>query len=419
MTALQITPQTTSKHIEQTNFQNLVVEIIWFGLAFPAMDRFREVYAIRLGADATHLTWLAALPALVLLLTSSLAARWLSRYSNPLQAIFWPGFGFRLAFLLPALTAFMPPSLQVPWLFLAVLLPAAAQGICAVGFIVMFRESVHEKAVASLHSRRLMALNIAVSISGLALGLWLEKVPFPLNYQIMFVVAFIFSLMSWWHVNKVRALPELVIRSATRASQRVNPWQSQSFQVVAVVIALSFVTFTAIKPLISLHLIRNLGASEWFISNFGLAELLAGALIALFIRQLVERIGNRSMIGIGLIGTALSALLIATTRNMNLVLLASAIGGAAWMLVNVGQFAYFSEMTPIEHKQPFTTAYHQVVFLSMFIGPLIGKLLASDGMPIVSVLLIGAILRLLAGLLIQTHPLAWMSRARHIAFSAR
>jgi MFS family permease len=419
MTALQIAPQTISQRLEQTNFQHLVIEIIWFGLAFPAMDRFREVYAIRLGADATQLTWLASLPALVLLLSSSLAGRWMSRYSDPLQAIFWPGIGFRMAFLLPALTAFLPAHLQIPWLFLAIALPGIAHGICAVGFIVMFRESVHEKTIAPLHSRRLMALNITVSISGLLVGLWLEKVPFPFNYQIMFAAAFIFSLVSWWHVNKVRALPELVARSTTRSTQPVNPWKSPSFQAVAVVAALSFITFTAIKPLIVLHLIRNLGTSEWFISNFGLADLAAGALVALFVRQIVERIGNRSMIGIGLAGTGLSALLIATTHNLNITLLASAIGGASWMLVSVGQFAYFSEMTPMEHKQSYTTAYHQVVFLSMFIGPLIGRLLSSDSMPIVSVLLVGALLRLLAGVLIQTHPRQLMLRAFHIAFSAR
>ncbi|MEZ4669063.1 MAG: hypothetical protein R3E39_14245 [Anaerolineae bacterium] len=211
MNALQIAPQLrATKSTSNLNFQHFVTEIAWFGLAFPAMDRFREVFAIRLGMDASQLIWMASLPALILLVTSSLAEHWLRRYNEPLQAIFWPGIGFRLAFLLPALTSFMPAQLQIPWLFLAVGLPAAAQGIAAVGFIVMLREAVPEKEIARLHSRRLLALNLTVSVSGLAIGLWLDKVPFPINYQIMFAAAFIFSMVSWVYVNKVRALPEIV-----------------------------------------------------------------------------------------------------------------------------------------------------------------------------------------------------------------
>ncbi|MEZ4669062.1 MAG: hypothetical protein R3E39_14240 [Anaerolineae bacterium] len=146
---------------------------------------------------------------------------------------------------------------------------------------------------------------------------------------------------------------------------------------------------------------------------------MAGVLIALFTRQIVEHISKRTMIAIGLVGIGISALLIAATQNLTLVLVASAIGGGSWMLVNVGQFAYFSEMTPIEHKGPFTTAYHQVVFLSMFVGPLLGRMLSSNGMPIVTILFAGAVLRILAGILIQTHPRAWMTRAIHFAFMLR
>lgn len=413
MSALQFAASPTNNS-EKANYNHLVLDIVWFGLAMPAIDRFREVYAIRLGADANQLTLLASLPALVLLFASSLAGRWMSRYSNSTQAVFWPGIGFRLAFLLPALTAFMPASFQLHWLTLAIILPSLAQGISAVGFVVMMRESVHEKKIAPLHSHRMMALNITVALSGLAMGFWLERVPFPYNYQSIFVVGFIFALMSLWHVNRVRVLPELVSRPVAQQIQLVNPWRSKSFQVVVFVVALSFMSFTAIKPLISLHLIKNLGANEWYISMFGLADLAAGAIIAIFVSRISQRFGNRYMIAMGLVGTGISALLIATTHNLNMSLVASAISGASWMMVNIGQFAFFSEMTPVDHKERFTTAYHQVVFLAMFIGPLIGKLLGSEGTSLVTVLLIGGVFRVFAGILTQVHIRSWFSRARQL-----
>lgn len=404
---------------ENANFHHLVMDIVWFGLAISAIDRFREVYAIRLGADATQLTLLASLPALILFLMSSVATRWLKRYNSSREAIKIPGLIFRLAFILPVFTAFLPPNLRLPWLILSVLLPAIGQGIAAVGFIVMFREAVSGARVPALHTRRTLVLNITVAISGLAMGFWLEKAPFPFNYQAVFVIGFLLSLISWWHVTKVDVLPELVTPRITEPTQKVNPWRYPSFQVVAFIIVLSFMTFTAIKPLLSLYMVNTLKADEWFFSIFGLVELVAGAAVAAVTGQIIERFGNRTMIAYGLIGTGIAAFIIALAPSLHITLISAAIGGASWTIVNIGQFSYFSEMTPHEHKEPFTTAYHQVVFMAIFIGPIIGKLLTTGELPIVTVLCIGATLRVLAGVMTQMHARTWYQRAVQFGYSRR
>ncbi|MCA0456442.1 MAG: MFS transporter [Chloroflexi bacterium] len=404
---------------EKSNFHHLVMDVVWFGLAISAIDRFREVYAIRLGADTTQLTLLASLPSLVLFVTSSVANRWLKRYASSKDAIKFPGLIFRLAFILPALTAFFPPELRLPWLILSVLLPAIGQGIAAVGFIVMFREAVSGSLVASLHTRRMMVINITVAISGLTMGFWLERAPFPFNYQMVFVVGFILSLISWRHVTKVEPLPELVTPPPAEPTQRVNPWRYPTFQVVAFIIVLCFMTFTSIKPMQSLYMVNVLHADEWFLSLFGLVELASGAFVALFTARVIARFGNRTMIAYGLIGTGIAAFIIASAQSLPITLLSAAIGGSAWTIVNIGQFAYFSEMTPHEHKEPFTTAYHQTVFMATFIGPIIGKLLTTGDLPMVSVLVIGAILRVTAGIMTQMHARTWYARVQKFGYSRR
>ena len=413
---------TTTQNNETLNFRNLVFDVLWFGLAFPAIDRFRDVYAIRLGADATQLTLIASLPALMLLFTSSIASRWMRRYAGSREAIRFPGIIFRLVFLLPALTPFLPEKYQVMWLIVSVVLPAIGQGISAVGFVVMMREAVSGRTIPSLSGKRTMMMNVCVAASGLAMGFWLERAPFPINYQLMFVVAFLLSMVSWWHVNQVKVIPELVAPPPSPSSQRVNPWKSSSFQVLALIMAMSFATFTAIRPAISLYMVNHLHADEWFLSNFGLVELVAGALIAAFAGRIVARIGNRSMIAIGLIGTGIAALIIAGAQSLPVTLVSAAIGGAAWTIVNIGQFSYFSEMTPTEHKEVYTTAYHQVVFGAIFVGPMLGNVLASSNLPIITVLCIGAALRVLAGLLTQMRPPQWFTkftRAMQIGYSSR
>lgn len=176
--------------VEQANYYHLVMDIAWFGLALPATTRFLSVYAIHLGADVTVLTWLASLPAFILLFAASLGNWWMRRHSSSASAVFWPALGFRLAFLLPALTPFLPANFQSIWLILSLALPALPQGLASVAFLVMFREAVDDKQVPPLLSRRSLALNMAVGLSGLALGAWLERAPFPFNYQAMFLLAF-------------------------------------------------------------------------------------------------------------------------------------------------------------------------------------------------------------------------------------
>jgi Na+/melibiose symporter-like transporter len=281
------------------------------------------------------------------------------------------------------------------------------------------REAISGGKFAALNGRRTMIMNISVAASGLAMGFWLERAPFPLNYQVMFVVAFLISMVSWWHVDRVKIIPELSTPSPSGNSQRVNPWKSGSFQLVAIIVALCFVSFTAIRPILSLYMVNTLHADEWFFSNFGLIELVAGALIAAFTVPLVNRFGNRTLIALGLVGTGVAALIIAAAQSLPVTLISAAIGGAAWAIVSIGQSSYFGEMTPTEHKEPFTTAYQQNAFISVLDGPIIGQLFISANMPMVTAICIGAGLRVAAGILTQARPRQWFSRALEIGYSSR
>lgn len=396
---------------ERSNFRHMVMDILWYGLALPATSRFLQVYAIRLGADATELTWLASLPAIVLLLSASLASWWMGRYNGDARrATIWPGVGQRLAFLLPALTPFMPARFQPIWLILALTLPAIPQGIASVTFTVMFRECVNEQMVVPLNSRRWLTLNAALSISGLAMGFWLERVPFPFNYQAIFVLAFILSMVSFWHVWSVRlGAPSLKPSAILKA---VNPLRDPNFQRVAFVVTMMYLSFCSVNSLVSLHLVKHLGAGEVFIGGpFALAELLAGAGMALCAKNLIDRLSSRLTMGLAMVGTSAGVMLMAVAPNLYVALIASALTGASWTGANIALFAFFTENTPKEQMTRYTTVYNQVLFLASFLGPFIGNGLVDLRIPLVSVLLIGGALRLVASFCIQSHLLERFGRS--------
>lgn len=384
---------------ERSNYHHLVQDVWWYGLAFAATSRFLSVYAIRLGATPMELGLISSLPAIVLLFSSGLGG-WLARRSrDTVKSIFWPAVGFRLAFLLPAFAPFLPADAQPAWLIASVALPAIPQGIAGVMFLVIMRSAIADNHVTSLLSHRMLALNVAIGLAALGFGVWLEQAPFPFNYQAMFVVAFFLSGMSTRHLMKIRYEAKPVVLNAAKSGS--GPWRSPQFRRVIGIVMATHIAFTAITAVTPLHLVDGLGASEGFLALFGLAELVAGATVALFTKRIVERLGNRGVIAAAMVGTSLSALVIALSPSLPLTLLAALLSGAAWTSLGIALYGFFTANAPYEGTARYSTAYQQVIGLSMFIGPMIGSTLVTGGVQVVVVLLLGAGLRLLAGALIE------------------
>jgi hypothetical protein len=57
--------------------------------------------------------------------------------------------------------------------------------------------------------------------------------------------------------------------------------------------------------------------------------------------------------------------------------------------------------------------------VAQFFGPMIGSTLSNWGFKLVGVIVIGAMLRLIAGILIQTHAPNWFKRTFRLASETR
>lgn len=386
-----------SKTPEQANFDHLVWDIAWFGIAFTATSRFMSVFAIRAGADAIHLGLISSLPAIGMLIASYLAVRWRRRYENSVEAVFWPSFFFRFVFLLPAFTPFFPEKWQPLWLILSVVLPALPQGIASVIFIALMRESVETKRVTDLVSRRFVALNIAVALGALTFGIWLEKVPYPVNYQIMFLVAFAATMVSLWEVTQIQPLSTTPRGLALDEEIQINPWRDPNFQKVAIIVMVSFIAFFSVFPMVPLRLVDDLDATEGFMAIFSVLELAAAATMANFAPKLVRAVGARKMIGVAMIGTGIGSVIVATAPSLEVALLGAVFLGGSWTSVDISSFSFFNENAPQKGNARFSQAYYQVSAIALFVGPMIGSQLANAGMTLTAVLIFGALLRMSAG----------------------
>lgn len=385
-----------SSPVERQNYHHLVMDVAWFGLAFSAYVRFLQVFAIRLGADAMDLGWLAALPAIVVMFGTSLSLWWRKRYSTSIQAVWVPSLGFRLIFILPLFTLLVPEQWRMVYLIASVLLPSVTQGIASTIFMVMMRESVSETSLTPLLARRQLAMNSMLMLSSLGFGMLLEHIAYPLNYALMFILAFLFSIVSQWHLGKIQPLnfdPEPIKNKVTRPMSAML--KDTRFQSVALITLASHIAFFSLTSVIPLHLERNLGASEGFFGQFGVVELLSAALVTFSVHRVVQRIGNRGAIVLGLIGTALAAVVIALAPTLWVTLIGAALTGASWSMTGVAVLGFFAERTDVDDFQA-TSGFHQVIFAAQFIGPLLGSFAASSPYFSLSLVLIaGAVLRLL------------------------
>lgn len=384
--------------VEQGNFNHLVMDIFWFGLALPATSRFVSVFALRVGASVTQVAWLTAFPALVLLLAAGLGQWWYQRHPNSVRAVFWPGLGFRLSFLLPAFTPLLPTAWQPWWLVASIALPSLPQGIASVVFLVMMREVVSTERLTRLISRRYLAMNLAVGVSTFGLGFWLSQVPYPVNYQTMYIAAFFITLVSLWHVNQAAPLYRAPAMPH-RPRQWLQPWRDRSFRDVIRLILLSHIAFFFVFPFIPVYLIEWLGAGEQFMGLFVLVELLAGAAISFSLPYLASRYGARPLIGVAMAGTALSTLAILAAPNLPLTLIGAALNGASWTMGGVAMYGYFNERLNPAHAASYTTCYNQIIFLAMFVGPLVSGGLMAGHLSIETALLAGVGLRVVVALL--------------------
>lgn len=385
----------------RANYHHLVMDIAWFGIALAATQRFLQFFALKMGATPLELGWITSIPAVVLIVAVSLSQWWRNRYSDSIGAVWLPSIVFRLVFLLPAFAPFFPPEWRMAWIIFAATLPAVGQGVASAVFAIMMREAIPQDQLPPLLTHRHRALNIAITLGAIGFGIMLEYVPFPLNYQLMFVLAFGASMVSQWHIGKIKV--QGMLSYPAPASAPSKPKRSlkallreDNFQSVAFVTFVSYVAFHLIFSVIPLHLEQDLKATEGFMGIFGAVEVASAFGITFVLNRLIARFGNRAVVAGALVMNGLAALVIALAPSLEWTLLSAALTGASWSAIGVCVFGFFAERTATDDMQA-SIVFHQIAFLAIFIGPMLGSMLVSGGMSVVNVLLLGAFVRFLGG----------------------
>src|SRR5258708_6859557 len=210
-----------SPDIIERNIRYLSLEIL-FASILGAIISFNSAFAIHLGASDTLIALLTSAPALLSAIASIPAARYLATRKNRKIWLFSSLFITRAGYLLVALMPILIPFNTAYWLviwIIALNLPGIFFGN---GFQVLLAELIPENKRAFAIARRQVIYSIGLVIVTALAGAWLDSVPFPLNYELMYIFGFVTVLGSQYYLNKL-VFPEKAPRPPTMTPVQAAP----------------------------------------------------------------------------------------------------------------------------------------------------------------------------------------------------
>jgi len=414
----------------QRNFRRLYADIFWYGILAGSALAFLTIYAARLGATAFQIGLLTAGPAFVNLFVSLPAGRWLE--GRPLiEASFWSAafqrFGYLLLILLPV---FFDARQQIVVIIVVVLVTSFPGTLMAIGFNAMFAEIVPGEMRSEVVGKRNALLAVSMTISTLLSGYLLDQISFPLNYQVVFGLGVLGGAMSTYHLAYLRRVPagdadiqpgrhatglslaalvhsrnalqkldKLPLRggAALRSLARFDLLHGRFGLFMAAY--LLFYTFQYLCiPLFPLAYVDSLRLSDGMISVGSGLFYVTMFLISIRLKSLAVRFGHRRLLAVSAIALSSYPLLMGLAKGPLLYLGASAAGGLVYGLVSASLINRLMEVVP-EKERAAGMAFHNLALnLGILVGSLAAPILA-DVVGIQEGLLLGAGLRLLAGVL--------------------
>jgi MFS family permease len=286
-------------HQPEQNIWHLYQDILWIGLT-GAATTFTNIYAIRLGASDTLIALLSSLPSLFVILLRLPAAQLVEGSSNPVRLISSSLLGTRSFYLLLGLLPFLRLAHESAVFVALVILMGLPAVLANAGWDTLFAEVVPQRDRATVVGMRNTLASIIGVIVVLVGGKWLDWVPFPWNYQSIFLLAFAGAMVSTHHVSRIE-IPRSSRERQDRGRLRwedVRSFLSGGTGFGALTAATFVYTFamTLPSPLYSIYFVKYLQASDGWIGLRSTILSLTPILAYRLWPKLVQHWGDRAVL---------------------------------------------------------------------------------------------------------------------------
>jgi len=398
----------------RSNFLHLYLDIGWYGVVSGSTINFLNVYATRLGATGYQIGLIGAMSAVVTLFLAIPAARWLEKQKID-RAMFWTSVYYRIGFLgLIFLPWLFSDSAQINAIIAVTFLMAIPLTPLGVGFNALFAEAVPNEYRAHVAGIRNITLSITFMVTSLLSGYILNKITFPIGYQIVFAIGFFVAVMSSLHLYFIKPIgkgktPPPTQPTPASTSQADSPrklssllrldiWKTPYRKILLTLFGFHLAQYLAI-PIFPIFNVRVLNLND---DQLGISTALFYLTVFLGstqLRNVVHRLGNKRTTGLGVAAMASYPIIVAYSHNIAIFYLASIVGGFAWSLAGGAYANYMLEHIPPDDRPPYLAWYNIALNIAVLVSSLAGPAIA-DQIGLFNALILFGIMRFLAGIAI-------------------
>ncbi len=370
--------------LENRNILYFTIDTALQGLMMGGIFSFLSVFIVRLGATKYETGLLTSLPALMMVFAALPAGqlvqkqRDLVRFTNQVRAF------HRGAILFAALLPFFASEHIITVIIVTWTLKAIVNSLLESSWMAVVAEVIPAHRRARVNGLRWTILSIVTAVAVAIFGYMLDRLPFPLNYQIVFLISFVGGSLGMLFWGKLRladtskAEAQETVRRPIREQIRAY-WHSlqvpsfMRYQLTATVFRLGMHIPAA---LYSIYWIRELGASDLWIGWQTTASQLALIFGYTIWGRFISRKGYSAPLLICTAGLGLYPVLTALATSQVWLPLIAIVQGFFITGVNLSLFDTLLAVCPSDRRPSFIAVNMMLASLTLFTAPLLGSLLA-------------------------------------------
>ncbi len=386
--------------------------VVWSGSSWAIFDAltasFLVVFAVALGASNTFVGVLTAVMYLAALVAELPGAKLLDFFSKKI-IVAMTGILGRLGWVLVAFVPFLTDRPLV-WLIVVYAYIRLVELLGEPGWVALVADVIPERMRGVVFGKRNMMIGLSGFVASLLAGFYLDLFPKEsfVGFSSLFITGAVWAFLTWFCVLQIqepREKDHLHHSFADAFSFSPTLWR------FTMVCAVFYFAVMIASPFFTVYMLRDLGLSyKWFVIAGGFATL-ARVLSQYHFGRLVDRVGDRSVALVCMVGSALVPLSFAfiTKETWFLIIPAQVISGVVWAGVDLAIFNLLLDYTDERRRAAQSALFNMIISVFHILGPLVGGLIADTwmmgswvGIPLVFV--IASVLRLGTSVLLISLP---------------
>jgi MFS family permease len=372
--------------LEDRNIAYFTIDTALQGLMMGGVFSFISVFLVRLGASKLQVSLLTSLPAIVMMVTSIPSGQFVQRQKDLVRFTNVVRVFHRGSILLVALLPFLVYEALIPVVIVLWSLKAISNALLEASWMSVVAELIPPRRRARVNGMRWAILSVVTAASTAGFGYLLDQLPFPLGYQVVFLISFVggsAGMVFWSKLqipeNTLGGRGENSIEGQGIGKQIRAHWRS--LQVPAFVryeLATSVMRLGLNMPtaLYSIFWIRELGASDLWIGWLTTTSRLATIVGYFLWGRIVTRRGHFKPLLICTVGMGAYPVLMAWVPDQVWLPFVSLVQGFFMTGVNLAVFDTLLDVCPPDRRPSFMAVNTMLASGAIFVAPLLGSALA-------------------------------------------